>query len=829
MTERSDSTATSSDPPDGAPDVSKSRDVAVTGPRPEVPIPFKLRLGGAAPTPAAKPSEAVVASPVVSSPAVVASPVVSSPGHGASEWDSYPASIEQDALREYKADADMQSIIGQLASQIVDGEGPSSAPARLSAGSRPARPSGRVPVTPTPVPKSVPAAKPVPKLVPMSRIPIEVAPSAASPVAEQTVAEQTVAGRHVTTLVVTSPPDGRVEVPVIVEAAPQVSTSGAVAAISELVTGPVLASRPTLGTAPEVVAPQPVVIAPPLLPKIEPKPGASRPTKPVDFHALLSQSGLGQAHAKKHRKKRHPFRLLFKLVLLAGLVAGGAYAAKKYYFDLQWKQDLKPLAESVGQQRGLSWDHAVAVVDLDHNEYALKLAGSMLDVTSARATTLGSEWRAMGLAQGSIDLVAIGSAATADQPAFYDPVDAKIYEITGMSAGLREVSLTRALTNALLDQNFHWGAALLTADSGVQLGIRALFDGDALSIRSTAVGTVLSDPATAAAVSAELAILRADTAALGRGASPYAVALTGMPGDAARHLFTPGITPSGRDGIDALTVYSDASVFDGVRGRSVVPVIPQAATTTEVTVATTVAVISPTTLVDPAVAVVVTVPTATAPPTSAVPTGATVAGAATAGGPTPIGAAPIGAAARSVSSSRGMMYWYHVLAGRIPSDQAWHSVLAWNGDLVTAATTAAGQCIDANISTFDEAGQQALFAAMQQWAALAPIEAGTTVTSAGPTIVAVHSCDPGPGVTTYTNTDSAAFGQAGTELAVAAGMLSAGLPRTEAARTCVLSQVRFTGPPALVRSASVDSSLSEATLDLTSSAVHDLMAACATQ
>jgi hypothetical protein len=274
------------------------------------------------------------------------------------------------------------------------------------------------------------------------------------------------------------------------------------------------------------------------------------------------------------------------------------------------------------------------------------------------------------------------------------------------------------------------------------------------------------------------------------------------------------MTPSGRDAVDGVAVHSDASVFDGVRGRSAIPVVPQAAPTTVAGTATTVG--SATTIApdDPAVPVVATVPTATAPPTTVAAKDATVVATTT---PTP-----------SVSS-RGMIYWYHVLSGRIPSDVAWHSVLAWNGDAVTTATTPAGQCIDANISTFDENGQQALLGAMQQWAAGAPIEAGTLVTSAGPTMVAVHSCDPGPGAVTYTNTDSAAFGAASTELAVASGMLSAGLPRTEAARRCVLSQVRFIDPPTLVRSASVDPSLSEATLDLTSPAVRDLMAACATQ
>ena len=73
------------------------------------------------------------------------------------------------------------------------------------------------------------------------------------------------------------------------------------------------------------------------------------------------------------------------------------------------------------------------------------------------------------------------------------------------------------------------------------------------------------------------------------------------------------------------------------------------------------------------------------------------------------------------------------------------------------------------------------------------------------------------------------FGDAVGEQITASGLLSAGLPRTEAARSCVFTTVREIGLPSLLLSSSLDRSLTEPSLDLTAPEVRDIISRCGSQ
>ena len=136
-------------------------------------------------------------------------------------------------------------------------------------------------------------------------------------------------------------------------------------------------------------------LAPLQLARIERKPGAERPTKPVDFHALLGQAGM-QPQTGKRRKKRHPFRTLLKLVVVLGIIGGGLFFGKKYVLDMRWSSELKPYADAVSTSRELKWTKAVDVTTLPAAEYAEHLTTLALG-PAANESDLGAEWRAMGL------------------------------------------------------------------------------------------------------------------------------------------------------------------------------------------------------------------------------------------------------------------------------------------------------------------------------------------------------------------------------------------------------------------------------------------------
>lgn len=204
--------------------------------------------------------------------------------------------------------------------------------------------------------------------------------------------------------------------------------------------------------------------------------------------SFLDLAGNGYAPPPPRKRKRHVFRTMVTLVLLLAIVGGGLFAAKYYLLDKRWEGPVKDLASAVEQQRQLTFDHAVAVTTLPANDYATKIATLALGVTAENTEALSAQWRALGLLSGPLDLRAIGLNAMPDSPAFYDPGSETIYvvegldvEVAGQRPALYDFAMQRALTLALLDQTYGWGARVKGASPSVASGTRALYDADALA------------------------------------------------------------------------------------------------------------------------------------------------------------------------------------------------------------------------------------------------------------------------------------------------------------------------------------------------------------
>lgn len=335
------------------------------------------------------------------------------------------------------------------------------------------------------------------------------------------------------------------------------------------------APPPAQTVAPGISAAMPNVMAPfasrsiPTAGQLTLAPIAPRVTepRPIDFNAVLGSSAFKPTG--RLSKRRNPFGLLVKLVVLAGLLGGGYLAVDKFVLTPKWQDDVKSLADGVAERRGLDFDEAVKVKALPRDEYALALASTLLRASSADPVTIASEWRAMGLAEGAVDPQVIGRVALADQPAFYDPTDGTIYELAEMSPELRGIALSRALTMALLDQHYDWSA--VTGEPSARLGSRALFDGDATSIRGETTLAALVDLAQVANVSREIELLRSEAIVDAALASPFAIALIGSGSDATMHLFPATISELDRNRAEQTPVPSDAAVFDASRPRDAQP------------------------------------------------------------------------------------------------------------------------------------------------------------------------------------------------------------------------------------------------------------------
>ena len=150
-------------------------------------------------------------------------------------------------------------------------------------------------------------------------------------------------------------------------------------------------------------------------------------------------------------------RSFMTLVLLFGMLGGGAYAAKKYLLHKdqpKWSADVEPLATEVATTRGLQFKTTLEVTTLPAGGYATRLAASVFKTQPGRAET----WRALGLLNGGLDLEAIGRQALNDSPAFYDPATKTIYVSDDLKPyeHVYRFALHRALATALLDQQFDW-------------------------------------------------------------------------------------------------------------------------------------------------------------------------------------------------------------------------------------------------------------------------------------------------------------------------------------------------------------------------------------
>ena len=258
------------------------------------------------------------------------------------------------------------------------------------------------------------------------------------------------------------------------------------------------------------------------------------------------------------KPKRHLVRTFFTLVVLFGLLAGGAFAAKTYLLKQpKWSAELKPLADNVSVARGLQFKNAVTVTEVPVADYAQRLASSVVDTSADQAPT----WRALGLLNGELDLDGIGRQAMNDSPAFYDPESQTIFvtEDLKVHPHLYRFAMHRALTAALLDQEFDWGWRLGSTSPAAVLAVRSTIDGDAL-----AVANRLAADDTPEQLAPELfAFVQGHGGSIA--SSQYAVAIAGRAGVAMRPTMASlSADTAALAGLEQATA-ADDSVLDVVR------------------------------------------------------------------------------------------------------------------------------------------------------------------------------------------------------------------------------------------------------------------------
>jgi len=306
--------------------------------------------------------------------------------------------------------------------------------------------------------------------------------------------------------------------------------------VAPVVVPAIVVAEPAAGAMPMVSTP-----AMPVASVAAAQPGVAVPT--LSDHEMYMPRAIPQNNVRKNysdfasalhtprRRKRHPVRRFFATIVMLSMLGGGLFAAKYYYFDQRWDADVKPLAADVEQARGLEFDHAVDVQNLDGSEYAARLVKSSLGISDDDVATIGGGWRALGLLSGDFDPANVGLAALGDAPAFYDPGAETIYVLRDLPKELHDFAMHRALTLALLDQEFGWWGKAQHSSPAVARGMRAIYDADALSV---ATG-LLNDQERASIINQQSSLHTAYP--VPNNAAPYAVAVASRLGVALRPYF----------------------------------------------------------------------------------------------------------------------------------------------------------------------------------------------------------------------------------------------------------------------------------------------------
>jgi hypothetical protein len=253
------------------------------------------------------------------------------------------------------------------------------------------------------------------------------------------------------------------------------------------------------------------------------------------------------------KRKGHLLRTFMTLVVLFGLLGGGAFAAKKYLLQQkpEWSAEMKPIADEVSRTRDLPFKLSVATIELPVDQYARRLAGSIIGPGAEPAPT----WRALGLLNGELDLDVVGRQAMNDSPAFYDPSTKTIIVADDLKSyeHLYRFALRRALTTALLDQQYDWTTRVASSSPATALGIRSTIDGDALAIANLLAASDAPDQ-----LAPELfSFVQGHGSALAP--SQYAATLAGRSGVAMR----PTITSMGNDPVALAALEQSTPGSDG--------------------------------------------------------------------------------------------------------------------------------------------------------------------------------------------------------------------------------------------------------------------------
>jgi hypothetical protein len=210
-------------------------------------------------------------------------------------------------------------------------------------------------------------------------------------------------------------------------------------------------SAPISDALPVIQEATPVDVGSPLLPTI-PAPVPPRPVTAAAFEFDPASVVPAPARQPRRRKKRIGLKLVAVVLILAGLVAGGLVFGQEYLFPSDWDDATAPYAEAVESATGVEFAEPLSIVAEPTAEFASRLQRQFATVTPEEL----AQWRALGLASGTVDDATIARQLTGWQDALYSTIDGQVYHDVGAAGAELDAQLTQEMAAASLDQQFGW-------------------------------------------------------------------------------------------------------------------------------------------------------------------------------------------------------------------------------------------------------------------------------------------------------------------------------------------------------------------------------------
>lgn len=365
------------------------------------------------------------------------------------------------------------------------------------------------------------------------------------------------------------------------------------------------------------------------------------------------------------------------------------------HYPSAWDPRIAPIAEQTERLRKLTFRHPVEVRFLTDTQYTSKATADSdrvsLDASNRVALAAAlARFRSVGLLSGQVDLAEAERQLTdIGTLAFYDSADKRVYiRGTKVTAAVR-ITLVHELTHVLQDQHFDLRAMERKVERahGDPLAIRALVEGDAEDVGEQAVAE-LTPSEKREYVSSQADFASGGDAKRLQGLPTVLVDTFAAPYDFGKQFVRIIRLQGGQQAVDAAfrnppIAFADVwNPFRFLAGTETLTVAPPR-----------------------------------------LPKGATLVH----------------------SGPSGSLLTYLILAERMPPFLALEAADAWNGDETISYRLRGRVCTDIRMRAGNEKDDATLQSAWRIWTMAMPGADATWKPIAG-NGVAIHSCDPGPGV-----------------------------------------------------------------------------------